>query len=207
MNACCSFYFIGVLAAVLFCGCGEDTQKKIAIEDPIVPCGGDVVGTWQMTEAYIPDIEEMLAAEAPACRGALTDQSVAVDGSMTFTPNGMSNIEGSLSQSVSMVLTPACIKDFLSVETLEVNQALCDGLAALLSDTAQSPFDAATCNFVAGSCNCDAQEDNDIASSGSYSLPGNDTIIDPGGVANPYRNYIGRNHNQALGIATGREKR
>ena len=176
----------GLWAALVCCGCSEGAKDTIDIEEPIIPCGGDVVGNWNMTEAYIPGIEEMLAAEAPACQGALTDQATSVQGTMTFTVNGTSNINGSLSQSVSMVLTADCIKDFLKVDTLEVNQALCVSLASLLSGTAQSPFDAAACDHISGTCNCDAQKNTAIVSNGSYSLPGNNTIVDQDGVASPY---------------------
>ena len=183
--------YIWTMAITVFvfaAGCSDDagSNDKNSIKAPVVPCGGDVVGTWNMSDAYIPGIDEMLSADAPSCKDALTDQATVITGKMTFSEAGTSNINGSLSQSVAMSLTEPCLRELLGNETITISDTLCDGISLILSSTNQSPFDAAVCNQGENVCKCEAQRTTSIVSQGTYTLPGDNTIVDEDNKASPY---------------------
>lgn len=127
----------------------------------LMPCGGDVLGTWDVSGACIEvPIESALAA----CPGAMiTRREGRARGRVTFT--AMPNIARRVAQS------EATVEAFVP-EVCAMAVGGCAGLQAILQRGAPS----ATCAATATGCSCTASAAYTIDDGDGYTIQGNEIV-------------------------------
>jgi hypothetical protein len=152
----------------------------------VTPCGGDVVGAWNVDDICIPDPSVFVqqGIDEAECQDAFQDVDIDASGTMTFTAEGMASTDVSLSIGMHVVWTKACITalnpDLGELET----SAAC---TMLMNQSAMNDmFESASCRVVGANCECEVQlAPRAMTSSGTYTLDG-DQIIDDENVAADY---------------------
>lgn len=171
-------FIVGSICCCFACGDDDDDDvSQTPICSPVAPCGGDVVGTWDVQSFCLPpDAAELALGDAlpPACDDTFV--------SAEATPSGVSqvyNSDGTLGRSGTVNLhnqyrfTEACLTA-LSPEVPNVAVA-CENIAAgsFSGITLENPeLWALECVESGGACECDGTASVDVTGTGTYTVLG-----------------------------------
>lgn len=133
-----------VLSSWSLAGCGSDGGGSESCSGS--PCGGDVVGTWNVTDYCFNAME----AVAEACPQAKISMDLSASGMVQYTSNGTYTSSLTLSGNASSTLPPACLMfQGLTLTCEQVNQLY----AARMAEP-DFPFSSASCSAAGTSCRC-----------------------------------------------------
>lgn len=172
---------VSAVAGVLLMACSDTDGDSLGACEPVVACGGDVVGTWRIEsgcseetrEQAIDTLEEELP---PECSGSLESaESDASDVSITFDADGSMTISGMTTLRLEYTFGDACLSA-MSPEQGGASEARCNQLGP--GATQAGPLGVATCAFVAGACACEYFFQPDVSVSGLYTLADDRITID-----------------------------
>jgi hypothetical protein len=165
-------------------GCGGRTEKA-AVCEPLTGCGGDLVGTWDVTSMCVRVLDgATVSSPVPQCepvtRHAL-DVAVIVpkDMSIAFTKDRYVR-SGTASIDTRYVFTDACLAaDGYGV----ASKATCDqvGLGIQVTSTFSGfSFTPTTvsCNFDSGACACDVSGEVAVSDAGGYRVASSQILFD-----------------------------
>lgn len=171
-------FIIGSICCCFACGDDDDDVSQPPICSPVVPCGGDIVGTWDVQSFCLPqDAAELALAEAlpPACDDAFISADATPSGlSQLFESNGTVSMSGTVNLHNQYRFTEACLSA-LSPELPDL-QTACDSVIAgnfsgiQFEDPDQWEL---SCVESGGACECDGTATLDVTSTGSYTVAGN----------------------------------
>lgn len=174
------------IVAVILCACSDSGDDSLDACEPVVACGGDVVGTWrlgaacpdQVRERAVDTLEEELP---PECSGSLQSaESDASNVSLTFDESGTLTVSGTQVLRLEYTLSDACVAA-LDPASGGASEASCNelgpGMMGMMSMEA-GEFGVATCNFRAGACACEYFFQPDVSTSGPYALAGDFITIE-----------------------------
>jgi hypothetical protein len=187
-----------VVFASLALGCGGRTDQAPTCS-PLTGCGGDLVGTWDVTSLCIrvQDGAEVPSAYPecePVGRHAL-DVAVIVPKDLTATFSKDTYFRsGTATLDTSYVFTDACLAvksyDVASAETCDqVGLELQSGSS--LSGLNLTPT-VVTCRLDSASCVCQLSGDVSINDSGSYRVSGSEIFFDGQATGGTYCSRNGR---------------
>ena len=169
-NTC--VWVLGALSAVLAGSC--DDEDNNAACSAFTPCGGNVVGTWEVTDACLSG-----NLEFPGCPAATTSfEGLGATGTVTFNADmtGTSNI--TTRGSVKMTLPASCL---MGASCAQLDTAIKSDPELTGPD---SDFSSASCSG-SGACTCTLTlKPSAMMSGGSWSTSGNRLI--QGGDVNEY---------------------
>ena len=141
--------FVGLigLSALYLTACGGSDSDSGGGCGTASACGGDVVGTWQVSSSCL-SVEGSAMMGTMSCPGATTSTSgTKITGTMTY--NADKSYSSNLTMSGNMVVTlPA------SCLTQQGVTITCAQLQQALSGTANATFSSATCTDSGGGCAC-----------------------------------------------------
>jgi hypothetical protein len=167
---------LGAVAGVLLLACSDSNGDTPGACEPVVACGGDVVGTWriesgcsdQTREQAIDTLEEELP---PECSGSLESaESDASDVSITFDAAGMMMISGTTALRLQYTFGDACLSA-MSPEQGGASEARCNQLGPdTMGPTGAGPLGVATCAFADGACACEYFFQPDVSASALYTV-------------------------------------
>ncbi|MFZ5893574.1 MAG: hypothetical protein ACOY0T_21105 [Myxococcota bacterium] len=158
-------YRASVLFALsLVCGCGDDDNKDTGASGGSckanVACGGDITGTWTITESCVARL-----VGTASCPGLVGDGSrVQQRGTVTYNSNGTYSANTTTTGLLRVTYPAECIS---SLSCLEVEQRVTTSLPA--------GYESATCVDAGGNaCTCDFTLSSQASTdSGTYSTSGN----------------------------------
>ncbi|HEX4340015.1 MAG TPA: hypothetical protein VH062_29105 [Polyangiaceae bacterium] len=147
-------------------GCGGDTGSSGG-SCGISGCGGDIKGTWDVTEmcSSVPAPAVMVPA---ACQDAVKEavasaKTVPMGLQLNFSDN-VYTVTGSLEVQIHLVYTKAC----LSAQGATASDATCGQLATGMSSGGLM----ATCSLAGDTCACDATEGTPLTVNEPYTVNG-----------------------------------
>jgi hypothetical protein len=166
------------------CGGDSDDDGKDDPSDercPFASCGGDVVGTWEIDSACVTIDELPMLSDDPECQDFVRDYSVDVEGTITFTADGMTQTNITNTVNIEADITAACWEAFSGTE---LNSVACALIEANL--VAEGEFSSAVCTFDSGTCSCSlVRQPMTTNETGTYTIDG-DELIDQDGEAAGY---------------------
>jgi hypothetical protein len=126
------------------------------------PCGGDVVGTWQVVTDCAQGTQNSMAASG--CSGASAQLRATGSGSLTFNADGTASVALSLSETEIESIPESCLAgDGATVDCSEFNS----------SETVSSGTITATCSLSGTGCSCISSIDAPTTNGeGTYSTSG-----------------------------------
>jgi hypothetical protein len=140
------------------------------------PCGGDVVGTWQV----VTDCAEGTQAPSAAsgCSGASAVLRGMGSGSLTFNPDGTASVALSLSETETELIPESCLGgDGATVDCSEFNS----------SETVSSGTVTETCSPSGTGCSCTLSIDVPTTNgAGTYATSGTTLTIAGTGATDTY---------------------
>jgi hypothetical protein len=190
-------------------GCGDDAGDGATCA-PVVACGGDVVGTWELESICIGDaVSEIFEAELPPeCAGSFVGTDVQLsDATLEYTADGTLTSSGSATVNAQYRFSEACLLA-VSPEFPDLSESTCTGLADSTEFAlgADDPSVMVTCQLGSGACDCETTQETNTASSGSYTLSNDQIVVGP--VSLPYcvSGDELRYENPMVGVATARRR-
>jgi hypothetical protein len=165
---------VALLAAAALGGCGgssDDDDDGGSSCGTFTACGGDVVGTWTLTNfCTVPDVTDLPAE----CQNNISVSSSSGSGTYEFTETDYSS-SLMLQFTMRWVFDNACVSA-LADQSVTMTEASCASLEQEYRDrmTAQQ----VSCSFAGGACLCDFLVSNAFNDAGPYTLQGTD--IDDG---------------------------
>lgn len=170
----------------LVAACGGDSDDDGGNDDPadrcpFAACGGDVVGTWEVDSACVTIDELPMLSDDPECQDFVRDYSVDVEGTITFTTDGMTETNVTNTVNLEVDITAACWEAFSGTD---LNSTACALIEANL--LAEGEFSSAACSFDSGVCSCSlVRQPMTTSETGTYTIEGNE-LIDQDGEAAGY---------------------
>jgi hypothetical protein len=176
----------------------------------VQPCGGDVVGTWDIVSGCVPLADGgaigTVTINGQACSGvAAVSESINVQGTLTFDSNsGFTETVTQFGATVTLSIPGSCFPG-----------TTCDQLGAVLAQDAGASLTSVTCTGTT-TCLC-TSIDNAIGSggaistplseTGTYSISGSSltftTALDGGGIGQSSGDYcVVGNELHSIGVAT-----
>lgn len=167
------------LLSLAFCvggACGDDAKDGDALtggecSSDFKPCGGDLVGTWEYTDACLSELPELpLEGEAKAFASCEDkpeiDVSIALSGEAEFGEDGSFRTEQSAALSGGLRISDACLAQ--AAESMGAADLSCEDIEA---------------TTVSGGCrlDLDGEGPSELSASGSYELSGNELKVMAGG--------------------------
>lgn len=165
-------------------GCGGRTDQA-AVCEPLTGCGGDLVGTWDVTSMCVRVLDgATVSSSVPQCepvaRHAL-DVAVIVPKDMTIAFTKDSYVRrGTASIDTRYVFTDAC----LAADGYDVaSKDTCDqvGLGIQVTSTFSGFSFTPTmvsCNLDSGACACDVSGEVAVSDAGGYRVAGSEIFLD-----------------------------
>jgi len=155
---------------------------------PVVACGGDVVGTWEIESICISDeaAESFEATLPPECAGSFLDADVQLDGAtLEYAADGTLTSSGTATVLAQYRFSEACLLA-ISPGFPDLSESTCDALADSVEDdlVADGTNSTAECSLGAGACECETSQVGDTTNSGSYTLTSDQIVVGP--VSLPY---------------------
>jgi hypothetical protein len=182
-------FIVGSLCCCFACGDDDDDVSQPPICSPVVPCGGDIVGTWDVQSFCLPqDAAAIALAEElpPACSDAFISADATPSGvSQLFESNGTVSMSGSVNLRNQYRFTEACLAA-LSPDLPNLETACDSVIAGSFSGIQFEDPDVweLSCVESVGACECDGTATVDVSSTGSYTVSGN--AISTGDVTSSY---------------------
>ncbi|HWO13429.1 MAG TPA: hypothetical protein VNN80_28205 [Polyangiaceae bacterium] len=182
-----SFVFLG-----LFCGllaCGDDDEDQPGVCDPVVACGGNVVGSWEVQSFCLPQdaAEQALANRLPAqCNDAFVSAEATPNGvTRVYSDDGIVTTTGSIDLRNEYRFTTNCLSAlssaFPNLETA-CQRVIAGNFSGIeFEDPGRWTL---SCTSSDEACDCDAVANVDITSSGTYTLLNDQVIV--GDTTAPY---------------------
>jgi len=171
-----------IVGSICCCfACGDDDDDDVSqppICSPVVPCGGDIVGTWDVQSFCLPqDAAEIALAEAlpPACDDAFVSADATPSAvSMVYNTDGTVGMSGVVNLHNEYRFTEACLAA-LSPETPNLSAACDSVIAGSFSGIQFEDPDVweLDCVESGGACECDGTAAVDVSSTGTYTVAGN----------------------------------
>jgi hypothetical protein len=176
---------LGLLGCAL-AACGDDADGDACA--PVVACGGDIVGTWQVESICISDsVRETYESELPPeCAGSYVRADAELgDATLEYTADGVLTSAGSATAIASFRFSEACL--LAADETFPgLSEASCAALEdsvelALASD---DPSVQVSCELGDGACECETRQLTSTMASGTYTVEDDQIVV--GGQALDY---------------------
>lgn len=147
--------FIGLLSA---CG-SEDSHGNSAECSSFYPCGGNLIGTWNLTNICISDMANPFATSCPS---ATFQGSADVTGSMEFRADGTYSGGGNITVSEDFTIPNSCLGSYT-----------CASFQAALVQESEGTG-AATCSASrsAAGCDCKYSVAQTSSAGGTYLISG-----------------------------------
>ena len=144
-------------------------------------CGGDVVGSWELTDVCFDGLEGAFAeiADAPGCEDFFQLGTITPAGEYTFDEDGTLTVAGaSFAFAVELTLSPECVQGIGGAkEPVKLSAAICNSFADSLG--MGDSIDEASCQFSGGDCKCSAMSGAmPIGGGGAYDVDGEELVQD-----------------------------
>ena len=142
-----------VSCAALGCGGSSSGSAAAPACGNFVPCGGDLVGKWQVVDMCLDDAASLVsgAVDEPACKGLFRGVDVHASGSYEFTADGKSTESVTFTIDEDVLWTTACLSALANGAKVDLPKSC----SQLETDTANNPnFQGASCMVVADGCSC-----------------------------------------------------
>lgn len=146
-------------------GCGGDGGNSCGT---FTPCGGNVVGRWNITQSCI-SAAEMMTAECP---GQQVDSSgLKMSGSTTFNADMTYAGQVTISGSMSTTIPASCLmQDGITVTCEQLNAFF----QLSLQEDPEAPFSAVSCSKAGSGCRCSFTfKATSSSEQGTYATAGN----------------------------------
>lgn len=161
------------MASLLLLSCDDEDKGGGGSCGNFTPCGGDVVGTWNIKQYCLSNT----ASPIPECPAATVSvDGLSASGTVTYAANMTTTANTTIRGTMKMNIPASCL--------MGATCALVDAsLKSELSDP-ESPFSSASCTG-SDTCSCSlVLKGTPMTSSGTYTISGNQLIED--GDANEY---------------------
>lgn len=144
-------------------------------------CGGDLIGSWELTDVCFDGLEGAFAeiADAPGCEDFFQLGTITPAGEYTFEEDGTLTVAGaSFAFAVELTLSPECVQGIGGAkEPLELSAAICNSFADSLG--MGDGIEKASCQFSGGDCKCSAKSAAmSLGGGGSYEVDGEELVQD-----------------------------
>jgi len=139
MKHCFVLTCLGILSAMSLSACGGDSQSC----SNAAPCGGNIVGTWNITSSCLTVDSEALGGGCPGA--TVSSSNLKITGSGTYNADLTYVSNGTLSGTMSMTLPAECL--------MQAGVSItCPDLQAFLA--ADDSFSSPTCVAAGSGCKC-----------------------------------------------------
>ena len=165
-----------VVSAWLVAACGGGTSDggAGAACSAFTACGGDVTGTWDVTNVCVDTVPPDVGSLPPECAHLINSLSIQMDGTYVFDADGTATFSGQVTSVSSVRYTDACLHALKLPAGQEA--AGCTSIEAGLQKNG-----TATCGYGSGACSCTLQETQSIDKSGTWAKLDSDTLVDEKG--------------------------
>ncbi len=168
-------YFVGDKVII-------DTTDEACKELDFTPCGGDVVGSWSISNLCLSNtvIAENPWGEMPGCATSLYEINMDMTGSIDFADDGTYVQDFTNSVTIHIELSAECLNGMGG--QYSGAEVICDTIGTQMAD------ENGACEYTGGKCVCDfAPEDDspDEPETGTWSVTGNNLMIDDSAEDNP----------------------
>ena len=168
-------YFVGDVAII-------DTTDKACKELNFAACGGDLVGTWSITNLCIENavVAENPWGEMPGCASSVYEINMDMQGYITFVQDGTYTQEFNESVTIHIELSAECLNGMGG--QYSGAEVICDTIGTQMAD------ENGSCEYTGGKCVCDfapQDEGTDDPKTGTWSVTGNNLMIDDAADDNP----------------------
>ena len=165
---------LGVLACAAGCGGRSDSENGegggVTTCDAFTPCGGDVVGSWEITSTCI---DESAAVTVGDCENTAVDyRSYEVDGGYVFDSSGNVTLTFDSEFSYVWEIPRMCLFDYTCAEI----EALLTSLTGTNTGSGTIEFDA-SCPDAPTVCRCDVSGFITGTNSGTYTTAGSTMTV------------------------------
>ena len=164
-------WFAGcIMTFALLVGCGDDEPGSSSC-GRVLPCGGDLVGTWKVETACLDDafagrFVTTILNESLSCSGATAREiRTEASGSISFTSDSTYNTDMSAFTSLRLALPSSCSDPQNGILT-------CEQLNEWFAALTKKPFDTFVCTSAASGCNCAVGLRSNFPAMGTYSSSG-----------------------------------
>ena len=152
-------------AAFAFVACSSSSGRPTGAPDaggttcpPISACGGDVVGTWRVTQSCVSGTQDL----SSICPGATAEIDLAIDGTATFNADG--------TYTSMPIAGPVMYHEHFPSGCMPYGKT-CAEIGQSLADAGTASGSCSTDS--AGDCNCDATaQETANSQTGTYSMSG-----------------------------------
>lgn len=151
---------------------GDDTDGSGGACADFTPCGGEVVGTWELVDLCAEDFIGALRSMTMIPDACLDGTQIELrpSGTITFDADMTGNVSAQFIVDSTYVYDQECIDEIVGGGA-QVDASLCPNLESniAMADTVAS----ASCEFGANACECMTSSDpNPIMAGGTYSVVG-----------------------------------
>jgi hypothetical protein len=175
--------YVGCLAAAWLAGCGDSEDTPGGGCAPLVACGGNLVGQWQVDQTCVTQTDAATSFEGtlpPECVGSLTSAEVEpVNVLIAYTADGSWTTDGAARSHLEYTLSSTCLSA-INADFPAPSAAACtllgDGAQAQLAT--EDPEGTASCAFAAGACDCETTFELDTTATGTYTIEGSQFVIE-----------------------------
>jgi hypothetical protein len=164
--------WMAIAAFSLASGCSSSSTGTLSQEEQdctmFSACGGDIVGTWTVTNACYGGGVNPFAAQCPSSTDQIAVTSAS--GTMTFNADGTYSTTFDVNMTMDFTLpTAACL-----------NGATCAQIqASFVQSDGGTGSTVATCTDAAsGGCNCHLTSTSDAPKNGHYAVSGSTIMLD-----------------------------
>lgn len=183
------YFLAGLIGCALACSDDDDDNSNQAACAPIDPCGGDVVGTWEVQSFCLEQGAAAQALSTPlpaACSDAFVSAEATPDGvTQEFSADGTMTATGTVTLHNEYRFTEACLTA-LEPELPNLEAACQRVIAGNFSGIQFEQPDQweLSCSESNGACACDGVATVDMAGSESYTLDNGQLVM--GSDSTPY---------------------
>lgn len=161
---------VGGLLAAVGCSDGGSASGGASCAAPGA-CGGELVGTWDITHVCV-DVDGITPSGLPPeCGGLQTIGEYSITGNLEFRADGTYTRDTRTQLSMSVRATDACIHALGVPAGQEVTY--CDGVEQSLRDDGFT----GSCSYGSGACSCSLRQDAPSTESGTWSTPSTGRVL------------------------------
>ncbi len=175
------------LVAFVAVGCGGDDGggdgnggAASGCSSDFNACGGDLIGSWQITSLCLENPEQMLDTTGlpPACSDMVPDFDYRPEGTLVFGEDGTGTIDITLVADAVIVITEQCLAAQVGSD-VTVSASVCNVMESSFDST--SVFQGGSCELAGNGCRClMTTVEQSFGSGGSYRIEGNEIVEDTG---------------------------
>ncbi len=183
-------FTVTVASALGACGGESSDDSAPTCSGNFSACGGDVVGTWELSEiCFTGDVDAAFGGfDEPECAGAMTGVRFTPSATYEFRADGTYEVVGTARFTFGMTVTAACGRALAGDPSFTFTPSRCRSLEESVNDTAAEPdssLESAQCALSGTACVCSVTgRPMDLSDAGTYETQG--TRLLAGGELNDY---------------------